>query len=91
MAGSTPVFESSYRIAPAITPTPDVRVMFAAFKKKCPGQEEKIQCETEYRKIGSGCCIVSTCADACGNVFSADTCPATMALEGICPGVPPIP
>jgi hypothetical protein len=86
-----PVFETTYRITPLITPTVDVRIGFAAFKKKCPEQEDKITCETEYRKIGSACCIVATCSDACGNFFSANTCPRDMAMEGICPGKPPIP
>lgn len=89
--GTTPVFETTYRIVPLITPTPDVRVQFSAFKLKCPGQESKIKCETEYRVNGKGCCVVATCYDACGNVFSANSCPNDMVLQGVCPGTPPIP
>ena len=89
--GNTPVFETTYRITPALTPTPDVRIQFAAFKQKCPGKEADIKCETEYRVNGKGCCVVATCVDACGNTFSANSCPQNMVLQGICQGKPPIP
>lgn len=89
--GSTPVFETTYRITPVLAPTPDVRIQFAAFKEKCPGQAANIKCETEYRVNGKGCCVVATCVDACGNTFSADSCPKFMELKGICQGPPPIP
>jgi hypothetical protein len=89
--GNTPIYETTYRITPMLIPTPDVRIQFAAFKEKCPGKEANITCETEYRVNGKGCCVVATCIDACGNTFSANSCPQVMELKGICQGKPPIP
>ncbi len=90
-SNNTALYETIYRISPSITPTPDVRIAYNAFKLKCPGKESQITCETEYRKSGSACCIVATCKDACGNYLSIDTCPKDMTMQGICPGKPPIP
>lgn len=92
LAGSdTPVFESKYKLGSMITPTINLETLTASNPTTCPQHGVNVRCETEYRKIASGCCVVATCVDACGYYFSVDTCPKDMEMQGICEGTPPIP
>ncbi len=92
LAGSeVPVFETKYKLGSMITPTINLETLAASNPTTCPQHGVNVRCETEYRKIASGCCVVATCVDACGYYFSVDTCPQDMEMQGICEGVPPIP
>lgn len=86
----TPVFVSNYLIAALITPTVDFQTSKGFNSENCPVRGVNVRCETEYRVNGGGCCVVSTCVDACGYYYSVDTCPRGMTLQGICQGTPPV-
>lgn len=85
----TPLFEAQYQMGSMITPTIPLETLKASNPTNCPQHGVNVRCETEYRKIATGCCIVATCVDACGYYFSVDTCPRGMDMQGICAG--PVP
>ena len=88
-----PVFETTYKVAPAMTPTVGYETLVAQGVDKCAVRGVHVTCETEYRRNGNTYCIVSTCADACGYYYSVDTCPEGSIENGIFPmtGTPPMP
>lgn len=84
------VYSSSYVIPGQTTPTIDPTVAKSFNPENCPVRGVNVHCETEYRVLGSGCCVVSTCVDACGYYYSVNTCPEGMTWQGICQGTPPV-
>jgi len=91
-ADNTPLYTVSYKVSLLVLPTVDPRVLMTQAPGSCPQRGINVTCETEYRKDGKGgCCVVSTCADACGYYYSMDTCPVGSEHNGICPGTPPVP
>jgi hypothetical protein len=92
--GDTVVYQTSYKIAPLKTPTPDARTLGAQNAGACEQRGKNPRCETEYRNDGKGYyCIVSTCFDVCGLWYSIDTCPPGSDHNGIYifTGTPPLP
>lgn len=87
----TPVYVSDYLIPALVTPTVDIETAKTINQGNCLVRGVNVKCETEYRVDGAGCCVVSTCVDACGYYFSVDTCPQEMVFRGICQGTPPVP
>ncbi len=85
----TPVYASSYQVPALVTPTVDPTTAKGFNAQNCPVRGVNLRCETEYRINGDGCCVVSTCSDACGYYYSVDTCPQGMTIAGICQGTPP--
>lgn len=91
--GTDPVYQVDYLIMPFKAPTVDPRTIVAANPLTCPVRGVNVSCETEYRILGDGYCIVATCVDTCGYYYSVQTCPPDMTLQGIYifTGTPPFP
>lgn len=92
---NTPLYETTYIIAPMSTATLDPQALAtAADGDKCAVRGIHVTCETEYRNNGEGgYCIVATCVDLCGYYYSVHTCPEGSENWGIYPmtGTPPLP
>jgi hypothetical protein len=84
------VFSNSFLIPAQVTPTVDPTLAKGFNPANCPVRGVNVRCETEYRVLGNGCCVVATCVDACGYYYSVDTCPVGMSMQGICQGTPPV-
>jgi hypothetical protein len=92
LSGSTtPVFETTFKVAYVKTPTSNPQTL-AAGANKCPDRGKNVTGEIEYRKLGEGYCVVATCFDACGYYYSLNTCPSGTEHNGIYQfsGPPPV-
>ncbi len=89
---STPLFETSYKVALVGTPTLNPETL-VAMGKACQIRGVGVTCETEYRRNGDTYCTVSSCFDLCGYYYSKDNCPEGSINNGTFPmtGTPPMP